>query len=139
MKNCVLLLGVLLIAFSCSPGSNHSTRALTSTRDVAAGANLYKKYCFYCHGPEGRGDGAIGLGLPVRPADFVGDVERMKKSDDDLFQSISKGMHGTTGGESLQMPQWDLILKEDEIWDVLAYIRLLADKGRAGQKQEPRS
>ncbi len=98
--------------------------------DLAIGEMVYNKYCFYCHGKEGRGDGAIGIGLTLKPVDFVGDIERMKKSDEALFESISKGIHRKAGGEQITMPQWDLILHEDDIWSVLAYIRQLSEKGR---------
>lgn len=123
---------ILILTSACSSGNNQrqSTEAVRRKPDLAAGERLYNKYCFYCHGKEGRGDGAIGIGLPIKPVDFVGDVERMKKSDEALFQSISRGIHRKIGGESLQMPQWDLIMKEDEIRDVLAYIRFLAEKGK---------
>lgn len=129
----------IIIITACNSGSNNKQpkegtgkgNMAVRKPDLAVGERLYNKYCYYCHGKEGRGDGAIGIGLPLKPVDFVGDVERMKKSDEALFQSISKGIHRKIGGESLQMPQWDLIMKEDEIRDVLAYIRYLAEKGRA--------
>lgn len=137
---------MILIA-ACSSGSNQKQspevagtgKGSNRKPDLAVGEKLYNKYCYYCHGKEGRGDGAIGIGLPLKPVDFVGDVDRMKKSDGVLFQSISKGIHRKIGGEALQMPQWDLILKEDEIWDIIAYIRYLskiglAEQGRAGNK-----
>ncbi|HAS17960.1 MAG: hypothetical protein A2035_02635 [Nitrospirae bacterium GWA2_42_11] len=107
-------------------------KAQVSSRKInlSAGETIYNKYCFYCHGKEGRGDGAIGIGLTLKPVDFVGDIERMKKSDEALFESISKGIHRKAGGEQITMPQWDLILHEDDIWSVLAYIRQLSEKGR---------
>ena len=139
MKESTLLFCIIvsmILISGCSAGNNQkqSTEAVTRKPDLAVGEKLYNKYCFYCHCKEGRGDGAIGIGLPLKPVDFVGDVERMKKSDEALFQSISRGIHRKIGGESLQMPQWDLIMKEDEIRDVLAYIRFLSEKGKAGNK-----
>ncbi len=135
MKNYKFLFCIILNIFlitACSSGNNQkqSTDVAVRKPDLAVGERLYNKYCFYCHGKEGRGDGAIGIGLPLKPVDFVGDTERMKKSDEALYQSIARGIHRTIGGESLQMPQWDLIMKEEEIRDVLAYIRYLAEKGK---------
>ncbi|MBI5194346.1 MAG: cytochrome c [Nitrospirae bacterium] len=133
-----IITSIFLIT-SCSSGSNQKQSTAVAEKgnivvrkpDLAVGERLYNKYCFYCHGKEGRGDGAIGIGLPLKPVDFIGDTERMKKSDEALYQSIARGIHRKVGGESLQMPQWDLIMKEEEIRDVLAYIRYLAEKGKA--------
>lgn len=102
-----------------------------SKGDLSIGEKVYNKYCYYCHGTEGRGDGAVAIGLTPHPANFVKDEERMKKSDRELFASISKGIHREIGGDELAMPQWNLILTEDEIWSVLAYVRYLSKKGRA--------
>lgn len=104
--------------------------------DLTRGKEIYDKYCYYCHGREGRGDGAIAMGLTPKPANFVDDVERMKKSDEALFQSIARGIHRQTGGEAIVMPEWDLVLTEDDIWDVIGYIRYLSEKGRAGSSEK---
>ena len=122
---CLILLGMiitLVLAPICNAGSKG---------DLSIGKRVYNKYCYYCHGTEGRGDGAVAIGLTPRPANFVKDAERMKKSDRELFESISKGIHREIGGDELAMPQWNLILTEDEIWSVLAYVRHLSEKGRA--------
>ncbi len=132
------IITIVILITACSSGSNQKQSTEVAGKgniavhkpDLAVGERLYNKYCFYCHGKEGRGDGAIGIGLPLKPVDFVGDIERMKKSDEALYQSIARGIHRKIGGESLQMPQWDLIMKEEEIRDVLAYIRYLAEKGK---------
>ena len=122
---CLILLEMiitLVLAPICNAGSKE---------DLSIGKKVYNKYCYYCHGTEGRGDGAVAIGLTPRPANFVKDAERMKKSDRELFESISKGIHREIGGDELAMPQWNLILTEDEIWSVLAYVRYLSEKGRA--------
>lgn len=136
-----ILFGLItgLIFFSACRTENNTKKEMEDTGkieassrkvDLTIGEMVYNKYCFYCHGKEGRGDGAIGIGLTLKPVDFVGDIERMKKSDEALFKSISRGIHRKAGGEQISMPQWDLILHEDDIWSVLAYIRQLSEKGR---------
>ena len=138
------ILSVTLIA-GCSfsdglnkPGEDMEAGKITSKKgDISLGKDIYNKYCYYCHGMEGRGDGAISIGVTPRPVDFVNDAERMQKSDEALFQSISRGIHRTYGGEALAMPQWNLILKDDEIWSVLAYIRYLSVKGKVGKTDGP--
>ena len=120
-------------AGSTKPSEKNSADGETSSKkgEVTVGKRIYNKYCYYCHGMEGRGDGAIAIGLTPHPANFVADVDKMKKSDKELFESISKGIRREVGGDELAMPQWNLILTEDEIWSVLAYVRYLSEKGRA--------
>jgi len=44
-------------------------RALGTPESVARGRELYTMTCLVCHGPEGRGDGPVGL--PFEPVEFV--------------------------------------------------------------------
>ena len=133
---CILV--SLIIISGCSTGDNTrqakknivEEKINSKKGDTSIGKGIYEKYCHYCHGMEGRGDGAIAIGLTPHPVDFVNDVDRMKKSDEALFESISRGIHRKIGGDSIAMPQWDLILTKDEIGSVLTYIRYLSEKGR---------
>lgn len=142
MKRIVALFlfgAVISLVFSSSCSNGDSTgqakkniverKIATKKGDVPVGKKIYNKYCHYCHGMEGRGNGAIAIGLTPRPVDFVNDVERMRKSDEALFKSIARGIRKRDGGEEMAMPQWDLTLTEDEIWSVLAYVRHLSEKG----------
>ncbi|MBM2838338.1 MAG: hypothetical protein HW415_963 [Deltaproteobacteria bacterium] len=135
---CLLLL--LFLVSSCSqnnsdPALLKSAEVKTSEEKVKAkakqgdpekGKAVYDKYCFYCHGREGRGDGAIAIAVTPHPADFVGDKKKMAKSDEELFESISEGIKRDIGSEEMAMPRWKDILSEEEIWDVLAYVRELS-------------
>lgn len=94
--------------------------------DPEKGKVIYEKYCFYCHGREGRGDGAIGIAVSPHPADFVGDKKKMAKSDDELIESIAEGIRREIGSEEMAMPRWKDILSEEDMWNVLAYIRELS-------------
>ncbi len=125
----LLALGVFL-----SSGVFHvSHLALGAGRrgDATAGKAIYERYCHYCHGRKGYGDGPVGTAITPHPADFVHDSKRMAKSDEKLFKSISEGIQRKIGGEAMAMPRWANILTEEERWDVLAYIRELESAGRA--------
>ncbi len=119
-----LLVSFLLIITApvCSVAEGHKG-------DPEAGKKIYERYCRYCHGRTGRGDGAISMAVYPHPADFVGDRKRMAKSDEELFKSISDGVKRPIGGEAMRMPPWKGILSEKERWDVLSYIRLLEKRG----------
>ena len=137
--NAGLLLMIILLPSSCSrdsnsqkttaPPSSEKTAVLTKMGDPEKGKGIYEKYCFYCHGREGRGDGAVGMAVSPHPADFVGDKKRMAKSDDELLKSISGGIHRDVGGEEMAMPRWKDILNEEDLRNVLAYIRQLSKGG----------
>ena len=75
-----------------------------------SGREIFETNCAVCHGIEGT---AI---LPNAPHFLKG--ERMEKADDALLASVSEGLN--------QMPPWGALLKEQEIREVLTYIRSLA-------------
>lgn len=102
--------------------------------DPASGKEIYFRYCHFCHGQKGMGDGPVGIALSPHPADFVNDEKRMSKTDAELFKSITEGIHKEVGGEAMSMPRWQEILSEKERWDVLAFIRQLEREGKTAPK-----
>ncbi|MCF6353760.1 MAG: SUMF1/EgtB/PvdO family nonheme iron enzyme [Candidatus Polarisedimenticolaceae bacterium] len=91
------------------------------------GEALYTKYCFYCHGKKGRGDGAITIAVEPKPIDFV-TSERMDRSDAELMKSIEEGIIRDPDSR-MYMPAWKGVLNDAGLRDVLAYVRLLAAPG----------
>lgn len=80
-------------------------------------AALYKAKCSVCHGPDGKGDTAMGKKLAAH--DFSGpDVQKL--SDADLAAIIAKGKN--------KMPAYEKTLTEDQIKGLVTYIRSLAKK-----------
>lgn len=104
--------------------------------DPVAGKVIYEKYCHFCHGREGLGDGPVGIAISPHPADFVNDTKRMSKTDEELFESITYGIEKEIGGEEMAMPRWMEILSEKERWDVLAYVRKLEREGKEKKEAE---
>jgi mono/diheme cytochrome c family protein len=84
---------------------------------------LYEWHCVRCHGAGGWGDGTQANELRVAPANFHGPVVKMK-SDEQLLTSIEFGLVLTP------MHAWRGRLTEQEMQDVLAYVRLLGQRGR---------
>jgi cytochrome c oxidase cbb3-type subunit 3 len=92
--------------------------------DVQAGAELHKQECQRCHGPEGKGDGPAGKLLKATPADWT-DPERMGPvTDDTLFKAIKEG--GKAVELSGQMPEFGSKLSDDEIHNLIAFVRSLS-------------
>jgi mono/diheme cytochrome c family protein len=131
------LLAVLVFAAftlaACGGGSSGSTAAVGTPAPVPAefagqtnplgadaamaGAEIFKNNCTACHGEQGHGDGPAGGSLVPAPrnlpelASIVG--------DDYLFWRVSVGKQGTS------MVGWKGILTDEQIWQVVAFIRIL--------------
>jgi mono/diheme cytochrome c family protein len=91
---------------------------------VDKGQRLYADYCAVCHGPEGRGDGPVVRVFGPKPFDFTDRMGMAAKQDQDLYFAIFGG--GEALGKSAFMPRWGGLLQEQEIWDVIVYLRTLA-------------
>ncbi len=83
------------------------------------GKVLYEKHCANCHGTNGTGDGPDTQFLMVQPANFHS-LQSRSKTDWDLMNVI------TYGAAFSPMHGWSNRLTEEERWDVLRYIRILA-------------
>ncbi len=150
-----VLLGAVLL-WGCSGGEKEAAKAVSTppgpsapvsasadeapvkimTGDWERGKVIYERYCHFCHGKKGYGDGPVGIAITPHPADFVNDTKRMSKTDTELFKSITEGVHRAIGGEEMAMPRWQDILSVQERWDVLAYIRHLGAEGLKEQAAE---
>ncbi len=84
-----------------------------------AGHTAYRLRCQGCHGTAGRGDGPGAAVLEIRPADFTRDTLLAARNFDAAFQKIRSGGGGLHGSS---MPAWGVMLKDGDVWDVLAYI-----------------
>ncbi len=89
------------------------------------GAAVYAGFCVHCHGPAGRGDGAVvRRGYPGPPSLLAGQTS--DKPDGQLFHIISYGQANMPGHASQ-------ISREDR-WKVISYIRTLQEKNRATEQ-----
>lgn len=85
--------------------------------DAAAGAEIFKTNCESCHGPQGYGDGPAGAALDPAPKNLP---ELMPLVGDDfLYWRINTGKEGTS------MVAWKGVLTDEQIWQVVAYVRTL--------------
>jgi len=106
---------IIIVMSSFAIGKNHS------------GKELYRKYCFSCHGLEGKGDGELSYLLYPKPRDFTSNLFKIKSTqagnpptDNDLITTIKKGMPGTS------MPSFNF-LDSNELKDIVSYIKDLGN------------
>lgn len=79
-----------------------------------AGEDVYKTSCAQCHGLTGEADTPAGK---VYKARSLKSSEVLKMSDTEMLALAKKGKG--------QMPAWEDILTDDQIKDVITYIRTL--------------
>ena len=96
------LAGIVLLATAALTGQAQAA-------DVFAGSRIYDRHCEQCHGPDGRG---LAAGTP----DFQAGAALMQP-DLTIYRTVSGGKGG--------MPSFRGILDEQEILDVIAYLRTL--------------
>ncbi len=92
------------------------------------GATLFQHHCAACHGAQGRGDGTFAATLwsshHIRPRNLTDTGYLAGKSDRDLYATIKLG--GGHMGKSTFMPTWGGYLTEDQIEDLVSYLRVLS-------------
>ena len=92
--------------------------------DADEGAIMYGQFCAVCHGAGGKGDGPTAASLDPKPADHT-DADYMGSlSDEQLYRVIQKG--GAATGKSPLMAAWGGVLTDDQIRDLVAYLRRLS-------------
>ncbi|MAF84119.1 MAG: cytochrome c [Gammaproteobacteria bacterium] len=92
--------------------------------DAQAGQDVHLEHCAECHGYDGKAE-VIVMHMDEPPHDQT-DVEYMKKLNDQfLYLAICKG--GEAIGKSLVMPGWGDLLTDQEIRDLVAWIRTFSE------------
>jgi len=94
---------------------------------IKHGQELFQKLeCWKCHGQEGRGDGPSASTLtdsndqPIRPYNFAaGSRFKCGSTNSDLYKIFITGVDGTP------MPSFADVIKPEEAWDLVHYLRTL--------------
>jgi mono/diheme cytochrome c family protein len=126
-----VLVLIALTLTACGGGSSNAVATLAPVpadfagktnplgADAAtAGAVVFKTNCEQCHGPQGHGDGPAGAALDPQPKNLA--ELQTTAGDDYLFWRINTGKEGTS------MVAWKDTLTEEQIWQVISFIRTLS-------------
>jgi mono/diheme cytochrome c family protein len=104
-------------------------------RNIVKGERLYMNNCSSCHGSKADGKGKIAPNLRRKPrnlvviASFGGVpfVDNFEKSEADkirYFSAIANGLPGTS------MQPWAGVFNDEEIWNIMGYLKFRADQER---------
>jgi mono/diheme cytochrome c family protein len=85
------------------------------------GKDIFATNCSACHGAGGKGDGVAAAALNPKPRDLTDKAYMATLKDKYLREIIAKG--GAAVGKSPIMPAFGANLKEEEIGEVVAFIR----------------
>ncbi|MEA2623293.1 MAG: hypothetical protein QOH61_2203 [Chloroflexota bacterium] len=99
-------------------GTPDPTNPVPATVDsIDRGAALYGSSCAACHGADARGGGPMAGTTAVQPPALTGPSSHLgHHSDGQLYQIISGGLPGG-------MPSWAGKLSEQDIWDLVNFLR----------------
>ena len=137
MKNKIVLLASLSLAFALwaqkdqppakTPEFKIPPEAAAKANPVkpnaeslAKGKKMYGIDCAMCHGDKGDGKGDMGSDFKTIP-DFTNPDALKNRTDGELF-------YITRNGKGADMPPEDQRAKDDDVWNMVNYIRAFAKK-----------
>jgi mono/diheme cytochrome c family protein len=98
----------------------------STTESIAAGQKQYQVLCSGCHGKDAKG----GITVSViedrggnQPPDLTDDKWDHGSSDGEIFTAIKKGV-----APDFFMAPWDGRISDTEIWNMVNYLKSLAQK-----------
>jgi len=100
--------------------------ALDGVDRIENGFRGYREMCVICHGTPGGKPSPLAKGLNPEPPDLSEDEGHM--SDAELFWVIKNGIRMTG------MPGWGPSHKDEELWDIVAFIKTLPNMSAANYR-----
>ena len=104
-----------------SPAATLKNPIASSPESIAAGKQVYTRTCAPCHGTSGEGGPGNDL-IPAAP-DLTDAMWDHGSSDGEIFTSIKNGI-----APDFNMTPFKDRLKDDDIWNVVIYLRSIAKK-----------
>jgi mono/diheme cytochrome c family protein len=103
---------------------NMESHAGNFTGHARDGAPLYRRYCVFCHGDIGDGNGDNTPFMePFKPRNFTLGIFKCRSTptgtlptDDDLFRTLHRGLNTS------DMPHWSALTDQNRI-DLVAYVK----------------
>jgi mono/diheme cytochrome c family protein len=123
----LIVLSFLPVGYGNSAESQNETKITPLALDklpefrISKGEILYSRYCVFCHGESGKGDGLNAFSIPEKPFN-LGNRELMgQKSDEELEKVILLG--GASQELSKYMPSFANTLSYLQVKHLVDFIR----------------
>lgn len=131
-KSFLLFTAVVLLLLASAPApagppqvaSSNPPAKKMSPEALAKAKKVYNMDCALCHGADGDGKSDIAKDMQLTMLDWTDPKSLASQSDQQLFDTIRKG-------KGKMPPEDEGRAKNDEIKDVVLYIRTFAKEGAA--------
>ena len=115
------LTGMLILAQGNPEAAKTKNPVAVTPESLAAGKQVYTRYCATCHGTNGEGGSGSDI---VAPAPDLTDAEWKRGSTDgEIYAVIKNGVP-----PDLNMEPWGDRVTDANIWNVVNYVRSLGKK-----------
>ena len=120
--------GVALVVAAAADGGQTTPRAEAAKlknpvpaneASITAGQALFNKYCRFCHGATGRGDGPSAP-KDVKPSNLTDATWDRGSSDGEIFVVIQEG-----AGPDFKMKGLKGKISDQDTWHLVNYVRSL--------------
>ena len=109
-------------------------RTTLLSRTQMRGYAPYQYYCATCHGKRGSGDGVNAKNLSIPPRRHNDASYMVNLTDAYLNRVIKEG--GASQGLSPLMPPWGGVLSDEEISNLIAFLRILPEGRMVASAEE---
>jgi mono/diheme cytochrome c family protein len=115
--------GAAPAARGAAPAARTIKNPVASTQaSITAGAAAYKKYCAFCHGVTGKGDGPLAP-KDSDPADLTDAMWTHGSTDGEIFTVIANG-----GGPNSKMIGFKGKMPDQDMWHIVNFVRSIGPK-----------
>src|SRR5258707_14605804 len=137
---CILLIAMAAVA-ALAQGSGISSGYPTPRNGFSVteqrGHGLYLRYCVYCHGVYGDGNGDNAQFIDPKPRDFTIATFKCRSTltgtlptDQDLYNSIGRGFTNSN------MPIWNTLSHQDRA-NLVAFIKTFSERWEKEKPGDP--
>lgn len=137
LKSFLLFAAVVLLVIASAPSparppqeSGPAPAKKMSAEALAKAKRVYNLDCALCHGATGDGKSDLAKDMQLTMADWTDPKSLSGQTDQQLFDVIRKG-------KGKMPPEDDSRAKNDEIKDVVQYIRTFGKEGAAAPAAQP--
>jgi mono/diheme cytochrome c family protein len=91
---------------------------LDDAQRIRRGVGIYREHCVQCHGAPGVAPAAFALGMLPVPENLA--LMSRERSAGEIYWTVRNGLKMTG------MPAWQYRLTDEEMWDVVAFVKKLS-------------